>query len=481
MTDSGSRLPPPLRTRSSRPGNRWSALLLRGAPVALLGCYAVLLMLIPAQLTFGSLGSVGSPAGLLGLLALVLWASGRGLRSKSERAADQPVLWTLAFFYASLLASYAVANRRILTADETSGADRQLLIFLAYFGVALLAADALDRAQIDRLISALVFLGAGIAAVGILQFFTGVNIVGYYSVLPGLTENTEFTEIAQRSLFRRVNGTTSHPIEFSVTLCMVLPLALHRAYCEGVKHRARQWIPVTLIAVAIPMTVSRSGTLALVVVAVVMAAGWRAQQVRRALLIAPLFLIVMRLAIPGLLGTIKSLFTNIGNDPSISGRTEDYAVVREYISSAPWFGRGFGTFIPTQYQLLDNQYLGSLIETGVVGLAALLLLFLVGIGVARGARLRARDARTRDLGQALTASLCVPAVSFVTFDGFGFPIITGLTFLIFGCAGALWRCTGGATPAASWSSRLLDGSGPRRLPASPRRSRRNAASRPTTP
>ena len=33
---------------------------------------------------------------------------------------------------------------------------------------------------------------------------------------------------------------------------------------------------------------------------------------------------VLMVVRPGLLGTLRSLFTNLGNDPSIEGRTEDY-------------------------------------------------------------------------------------------------------------------------------------------------------------
>jgi O-antigen ligase len=429
----------------------------RATPVTVLASYAALLTLIPAQLTFAPMGAVGTPAGILGYLALLLWAGGRALRGARHvpAAGPQPVRLVIALLLTSALASYASANTRVLSVLEQGGADRALLVLLGYCGIALLAADGLDRMRLDRLLSVLVVLGSVVAGVGILQFTTGVDIARFYSVLPGLTENTDFTTVAQRSIFRRVNGTTSHPIEFSVMLCMLLPIALHKAFSSGRKHRPRQWVPPILIASAIPMTLSRSGTLALGVVALVLAFGWRREQLFRALLFAPLFIVMMRLLVPGLLGTIRSLFTNISNDPSISGRTDDYAAVREYISAGAWIGRGLGTFNPVEYQVLDNQYLGQLIETGVVGLAALLALFLVGIGLARGARLRAADAVTRDLGQALAAALCVPAFSFATFDGFAFPIISGLTFLVLGCAGALWRTTGGLSRELSWARRLL--------------------------
>ena len=343
----------------------------RVAPDTLLLSYATLLLLIPAQLTFGPLGSVGTPAGLVGLVALATWAAARALHVRQTTPSPyQPVRWTVGFFYMSVLASYVVAHRRLLSRDEGGGADRMLVILLAYVGVALVAADDLDRRRLERLVSGLVLLGAIVAVVGILQFATGVNIIRYYSVVPLLSENTEFSAVAQRSVFRRVNGTTSHPIEFSITLCMLLPLAVHRAFSPGVRHRLRQWVPPVLIATAIPMTLSRSGTLAVGVVGLILAAGWGRQQRARALVLAPVFVIALQLLIPGLLGTIRSLFSNIGNDPNIQGRTEDYAVARGYVSSAPWLGRGFGTFVPSQYQLLDNQYLGMLIKAGAVGLGA---------------------------------------------------------------------------------------------------------------
>src|SRR5688572_9281159 len=42
------------------------------------------------------------------------------------------------------------------------------------------------------------------------------------------------------------------------------------------------------------------------------------------------------------------------------------------------FGRGLGTFDPTLYFYLDNQYLGSLLEGGVLGVTTLIITYVVG-------------------------------------------------------------------------------------------------------
>ena len=51
------------------------------------------------------------------------------------------------------------------------------------------------------------------------------------------------------------------------------------------------------------------------------------------------------------------------------------------------------------------------------------------------------ERETRDLGQALAGSIAAAGVGLATFDGLGFPMFSGLFFLLLGCIGALWRCS----------------------------------------
>jgi O-antigen ligase len=151
--------------------------------------------------------------------------------------------------------------------------------------------------------------------------------------------------------------------------------------------------------------------------------------------IATGFLGVVFLSVPGLLGTVTGLFTGIGDDSSAQSRTGSYAIASEFIERSPLFGRGFSTFLP-KYRILDNQYLCLAIEIGLIGLVAVLGLFVVGALCARRMRVVGRDERTRQLGQALAASICAGAAGLALYDGFGFPMATGTHFLMLGLAGA---------------------------------------------
>jgi O-antigen ligase len=147
----------------------------------------------------------------------------------------------------------------------------------------------------------------------------------------------------------------------------------------------------------------------------------------------------MRLFIPGLIGTLLSLFSNLSGDPSIQHRQQDYARADVQIAVHPLLGRGFGTYLPQKYGPLDNQYLGTLVENGAFGLAALIIVLLAGVYAAIRVRMATKDPVIRDLGQTLIAAMSVIIVADATYDAFGFIMATGLCFLLIGLCGALWR------------------------------------------
>ena len=85
-----------------------------------------------------------------------------------------------------------------------------------------------------------------------------------------------------------------------------------------------------------------------------------------------MFLVFIKLISPGLLGALLSLFRNAGNDDSVRYRTHDYDTAREAISANPWLGRGIGTWYSPKRVVFDNQYLLTLVDSGIIGLAAVL-------------------------------------------------------------------------------------------------------------
>ncbi|MEO8830123.1 O-antigen ligase family protein [Lapillicoccus sp.] len=410
-------------------GGRWDA-------TTVLSLFVLLLLLIPSQLVIGPLGGAGSPAQLLGV-GMLGWRVVEGIRRPAPREAGSALQsLTVLIFLGAVLASYIAGAARQISDDELRSMQMGVVSVCAWLGVVFVCSDGVrTRTQLDRLLSLLTLTAGAIAVLGILQFLTGESFVDKIS-LPGLTINHSIGGIDQREGFQRPSGTAVHPLEFGAVLTMVLPIALHYAFHSTHQSVIRRWWPAVAIAVVVPISISRSAIVCTAVVLAFLMPTWsKAVRVRAIVAIAGLAA-ALYLVVPGLLGTFLGLFTTVGSDSSAQSRTGSYPLAWDFIEKAPIFGRGFLTFLP-RYRILDNQYLGSLIDIGFVGVASLLAVFVTAIVVGLRIRRAVSDPVTRSLSVALSAAVAAGATSFAMFDAFSFPMAASMLFLLVGCIGAL--------------------------------------------
>jgi dTDP-4-amino-4,6-dideoxygalactose transaminase/O-antigen ligase len=406
--------------------------------VTLLTWYAVVLLLVPATLIFTPLGQVGTPAIAVACF-LLLWYLGSWISGNTTPSgAGRPVRIAMVVFSVAILLSFVAAMTRDITQEEVLAADSGLIWLATSIGLFLLASQAIvDYRRLDTLLRRLVILGCVVALIGVGQFF-GFDLTKYM-VIPGLSVNAAaVTNVLVRGGFTRPWSTTTQPIEFSVVLAMLLPFAIQQALDPGRTGMFRKWVPVAILALSIPLTVTRSGVLGAFVAVLCMFFTWSPLRQRVALVFMVFGLGAMHFVAGGLISTLYRSFIGVitGQDQNVQDRTADYAGVSQYIAQRPIFGRGFWTFIPTVYRYTDNMYLLSLVEIGIVGLAAMIILFLAGMYCARAGRRLTRVAAQRELGQALFASIAAATVTSATFDSLTFPDFSGLFFVILGCAGA---------------------------------------------
>jgi hypothetical protein len=418
----------------------------------------VLLFLLPQDYVLvGPLKSAGNPALLVGMLALAFWCASRllGLIQVTE---GHPIRWVMLLYAIAALAAFAAAmSNSTLSVAESAGTARALFPVAAALGIGLLAVDGLEsRERVMTVLQRLVWVGGVAAFIGILEF--AIHGFNYREAmrLPGLTTTTELID-ETRSGFDRIHGAASHPIEYAVTLGALAPLALHFAmHAKTPAQRQLNALAFLVICVVLPMTVARSGVVAVAVGLAFYAVHLSNRAKLNLAVLGVIALGLYRAMVPGLLGTLKSLLLIGEEDPSIAGRTEDYAKIPGLMAGFEAFGRGLGTFQPTAYFYLDNQYIGSLLEGGILGLTVLIIIYVVGYCVARGVRLRSSDQNMRGLGQALAASIAAFAISAATFDELSFRQAAFTLFLLLGCAGALWRMVQD-NPRHRWSGEVETG------------------------
>jgi len=419
---------------------------------ALLTAYLCLLWFIPSPMVVSALGSAGSPATIFGIGIFLYWAWHTVRRTEPTDGLRHPVRAAMLAMVLAMLIVYAHSMAGPLPGDEISTADSGLLRLLGLAGVVLLACDGIDRVdRLESVLRRLAFAAGLVALLGLAQYATGELFVDRIRI-PGLTAGTEGWTLSMRSGRIRPGGTSMSPIEYGVVLGMTLPLV---TVCASVKSRYRWLFRAMLVAIvaSIFFSMSRSAYLCALAGMVVLAMSWDLRQRLRALAFLGVVSVVMYVAAPGLLGSIQGLFSNAGQDPSIASRTGSYDIAGEFISSSPYVGKGFGTFLP-KYWILDNAYLGMTIEAGLLGLLALITLIVAGLVSARQARRTLQDEQDvrerahQPLGeehvqyaQAVLASVAAGACGLAFFDAFAFPQTAGCFFLFIGLAGAMRRIT----------------------------------------
>lgn len=415
----------------------------------LVAFFVTLQFVLPSKLVLSWLPLSLSAATLVALALGAFWFAAQLTTTLGAAKGRSPVR-TMLFAYAfALIASYGYSSFGYLPGDERASGDHAMVVVFAQIFVAVAICDGIrSRLRLYFLLRVIVVCGAVVAVVGILQFLFGYDLTPHLR-LPGMYFSSTDPLVLDRAGLPRVSGTTAHPIEFGVLCAMVLPLALHIAFASGGRglRSGFWWVCVALTATGLMFSVSRSAMLAAASVGLVLFAGWDGRRRAWMILTGLGFLLVMKVISPGLLGTFFHLFANAGDDDSVRWRTHDYATARELISQHFLLGRGIGTWYAPKHEIFDNQYLLTMVNSGVIGLTAF-----VGILVAAGyAALRVRwlcrrlslalaaPDRDGDLALALVASLAAIVPTYATFDFGAFVTVSSFSFVVVGLCGALLR------------------------------------------
>lgn len=424
----------------------------RSHAVPILQLFALTIMVIPSDAVVRAIGAGGYAAALIGMFAFAAFVAAALLGLHDPLRHRHPVRAALCLLWCSVLVSYILMDRSTRPPAEVLSADRLIMQLMVITGVTLVAAECLTSMRdVRRVLRALTWGGAFCGVVAALQYWISLDITPYLRDLPGFSVNSSNPAIVARGALNRVIGTSSTAIELGVVAGMLLPLAIYLAMYDGERSVRKRWAPVALIGLAIPVSVSRSGVISVAVATAVFVVLMPTKQRLGALCAAPLAIAAVFMSAPGVISTLTSFFTAGSNDDSVMYRLVDYPVVERLVHEAPWFGHGGGTYLPDQgIYIMDNQYLTTAIELGLVGVVALAVCFVVPLISALVARRRSSDPELRLLCAALAGATLAAMVCSVTFDSLSFPMFSGVFALVIGLIGACWRLSAaGSAPVTS--------------------------------
>jgi len=433
----------------------------------LLQIWVVAALVVPSDMVVRPLGGAAHLANLVGLILGAWWVAAVVTPRLRGVADDPDGVWrpgtvhlAVALVWLATFTAWVALARRGADDLTWNGADRWVMVVAAYSGVALVAADGLRRLdQIHRLMSTAVTAGAIASVVGLVQWRTEVDPSSWLRSVPGFSRVGDVTQtVLTRGSVGRVTGTAVHPIEFGVGAALLLPMALHLLVHDRRRSGLRRTVPLVLCALAVPLSVSRSSVVVVVVAVSIMVLTLPPAHRLTGLLATPVVAGLVLLAAPGTASTLTTSFLSAADDTSVQSRLDDVSLVGRLVAEHPWWGLGAGTYRPGDvFEILDNQYLLTLVEFGIVGTA----LFVAGSLILPwhlSGRLRRQFGQpaARSLGAMGLAVTAGAGMAWATFDAWAFPHFVALSALTSGVLGAALRLTGSPVLLPTSSPRSPD-------------------------
>lgn len=219
-----------------------------------------------------------------------------------------------------------------------------------------------------------------------------------------------------------IQGPTGYGVELVAMLSMVLPVAIFGVL--GSKTRRRQILysfAIVVLITAMFMT-QRKSALLLPGAVILTLTYFRRRELISLVPLGLVLIVVVAALSPGVIHGVISQYTSPESThvATVSDRTADYDAVRPDVWMHIAFGRGYGSYDPHTYRVLDSEILGQTVETGVLGLAAFLLIGVSTILVVRKTVVAGDPRWSTGALCGATAGVCLLMAS-VLYDFLGFP------------------------------------------------------------
>ncbi len=355
--------------------------------------------------------------------------------------------------WVAVLCSLALNPGKV--APITGDVIKAVTFFSSFFFVMYFVSSVVDRRSVvDAFVKILVGGATVLAVLAVIEWRTGYtpfdHLQQYIPVLDFQPQNVPATP--GRGGHARAYGSAQHAIALGAALVLLMPLALYLFR----RTRSKLWIGCAgLIVIGSLATGSRTAVIMLVVELCVFLRHKPTHTKRLLPLLLPL-MVAIQFVMPGALHSFKASFfpqggivaqeNGVGAGRPDSGRLTHLGPAMKQWLQRPFFGQGFSTRLTSTHDvkmtdnILDNQWLGSLLELGAVGVFGLAWLW-----IRIGRRLRSAAKGVDDdwswLLISLAAGMTAFVIGMVTYDAFSFTQVTFLQFILIGLSVAALRLT----------------------------------------
>lgn len=361
-----------------------------------------------------------------------LWASWFLVGRAREALRARPTIIDVAIvlLLTTAVLSVVLNAQTLIVVDEFTISTKKLAILASWVLFFYVVTTGLRTSELAAFATLTVVLAAAAGAGVLYEYRSGVNV--FYDWTAKLLPPSFPVRAAPADPeFGResVTGPTSHAIAIATLLAMSLPFALTGFMRSATtRNRILHGLAITLILAGCIATVRRTGALG-PAAALITLVIYRPRQMFRLLPLGLFVVLATQVLAPNAPSRVKAQFVDLFSDNSVQGRTSDYDPVTPDVRNELIIGRGFGSYDPSHHRFLDNEWLGRVIETGIIGALAYLFLILAIVFVAHRAS-RSRDPVRRAVGVSVVAGAAVYATTNAVFDALAFPQAPYMLFFL---------------------------------------------------
>ena len=313
---------------------------------------------------------------------------------------------------------------------------KKLPLLLAYLSLFVIMASVVRREEVPAFLTFMLGLAVLCALGMIWEYKLDLNVFfDLAGKLPDGLFDVKVAETGYDAVGRRMTqGPAAHPLVAVTMLSMALPIALVGViHAKSWRERAIYGGAACVVMIAVFATQRKTGVIAPVAVVLTLA-YFRRRELLRIAPAAVVVLFVLALASPGTFSPVLEQFQpeELSGANTVSDRASDYDAIRPDVWTHLSLGRGYGSYQPVGHRILDSEVLVRIVEMGVIGLVAFLLLGASVVATARPV-IAARHPRWSPPALVGAAAAVVFLVVAALFDTMSYPQVP----YIFLCFAAL--------------------------------------------
>jgi O-antigen ligase/polysaccharide polymerase Wzy-like membrane protein len=317
----------------------------------------------------------------------------------------------IAFFVITAIVSVLTNSDTLRLHGELGLGLKKVMLLLSFVALFAIVASTIRPGEARSFIPLIVALGCVAAGLEVPSIATEDDSAGRIPVL----------------------GPTTHPLALTQLLVMIVPFAVVGGLYANTRRRRVLYVLATLILLAgLFSTQRKTGP-------IVLAAGlgtlflFRPRRLLRAAPAGALLVLAIPLIAPSAIGSVRDQLAPDRAVGAVSSRDRlsDYDAIGPEVLNHPAVGRGWQTYEPERYRVLDNEYLAILIGNGWVGIGAFVLMLIAALIVCARA-VRTDDPERAPPALAVAAVVVTVAVASATFDTIAFVVVPYAFFFLLG-------------------------------------------------